>query len=154
MDFKELLRIIVEDRDVGSAILILAAVAVGILVWLISRRIYGGKISGMRVTIRDQEATIQDQQATIRGQEATIETLEEPIKLSKDMLWSVEIARVALERTVDELTQNVGRLMTDDAPSKEAIKQATGATRIALAQLRNAGMNVLEAFYEVPGSAS
>ncbi len=154
MDFKELLQIIVEDRDVSYAILIFAALAVGILVWLISRRVYRGDISGLRVTILDQEATIHGQQATIRGQEATIETLEEPIKLSKDMLWSVEFARVALEKNVDELTQNVERLMTGDGPSKEALKQATAATRIALAQLRNAGMNVLEVFYEVPGPAS
>ncbi|MCZ6494818.1 MAG: hypothetical protein O6924_01425, partial [Alphaproteobacteria bacterium] len=92
--------------------------------------------------------------ATILGQEATIETLEEPIKLSKDMLWSVEFTRVALERTVDELTQNVERFITDDPPSKKTIRQATAATRIALADLENAGMECLEAFLGDPGSAS
>ncbi len=147
MDFKELLQIIVEDCDVSYAILIFAAMAVGILVWLISTRVYQGEISGLRVMVRDQEATI-------RGQEATIETLDEPIKLSKDMLWSVEFARVALERTVDELTQNVERFITDDPSSKETIRQATAATRIALADLKNAEMKCLEAFLADPGSAS
>ena len=154
MDFKELLQIIVKDCDVSYATLISAAMVVGILVWLISTRVYRGEISGLRVTIRDQEATIQGQQATMRGQEVTIETLDEPIKLSKDMLWAVEFARVALEKTVDELTQNVERFITDDPPSKETIKQATAATRIASADLKNAGMECLEAFFGDPGSAS
>ncbi len=154
MDFKELLQIIVGDCEVSYAILIFAAMAVGILVWLISTRVYQGEISGLRVTIRDQEATIQGQQATMRGQEATIETLDEPIKLSKDMLWAVEFARVKLERTVDELMQNVRRFITDDPPSKETIRQATFATRIASARLKNAGMECLEAFLGDPGSAS
>ncbi len=154
MDFKELLQIIVKDCDVSFAILIFAAMAVGILVWLISTRVYQGEISGLREMIRDQEATIQGQQGTIRGQEATIETLDEPIKLSKDMLLAVEFARVALERTVDELTQKVRRFITDDPPSKETIRQATAATRIALADLKNAEMKCLEAFLADPGSAS
>ena len=152
MDFKELLQIIVEDCEVSYAILIFAAIAVGILVWLISTRVYQGETSGLRVTIRDQEATIQGQQATMRGQEVTIKTYEEPIKLSKDMLWAVEFSRVALERTVDELTQNVEHFITDDPPPKETIKQATAATRIALADLKNAGMTCLEVF--LPGSVS
>ena len=147
MDFKELLQIIVEDCDVSYAILIFAAMAVGILVWLISTRVYQGEINGLRVTIREQEVTIQGQQATIRGQEATIETLEVPIKLSKDMLWSVEFARVALERTVDQLTQNVERFITDDPPSKEALKQATAATRMSLPHRGNAGSSDVEAVY-------
>ena len=86
-----------EDCDVSYATLIFAAMAAGILVWLISTRVYRGEISGLRVTIRNQEATIQGQRVIIRGQEATIETLDEPITLSKDMLWSVEFARVALD---------------------------------------------------------
>ena len=154
MDFKELLQIIVEDCEVSYAILIFATMAVGIFVWLISTRVYQGKISGLMVTIRDQEATIQGQQATMRGQEATIKTLEEPIKLSKDMLWAVEYARVKLERTVDELMQKVRRFITDDPSSKETIRQATAATRIALADLKNAEMKCLEAFLADPGSAS
>ena len=72
----------------------------------------------------------------MRGQEATITTLDEPIKLSKDLLWAVEFARVALERTVDELTQKVRRFITDDPPSKETIRQAIFATRIASAHLK------------------
>ncbi len=154
MDFKELLQIIVKDCDVSYAISIFAAMAVGILVWLISTRVYQGEISGLRVMIRDQEATIQGQQGTIRGQEATIETLDEPIKLSKEMLWSVEFARVALERAVDELTRHVRRFNTDDPPSKKTIKQAIAATRNASAHLKNAGMKCLEAFLADPGSAS
>ena len=154
MDFKELLQIIVEDCDVSYAILIFAAMAVGILVWLISTRVYQGEISGLRVTIRDQEATIQGHQATMRGQEVTIKTYEEPIKLSKDMLWAVEYARVRLERTVDELTQNVERFITDDLPSKETLKKATAATLIAMEDLKNAGMTCLEVFLPGSGSAS
>jgi hypothetical protein len=127
--------------------------AVGVLVWFISTREYAGEISGLRVTIRDQEATIQGQKATLRGQGATIETFVEPIKLSKDMLWSVEFARAALERTVDELTQNVERFNLDDPLSKKTIRQATAATRIASAKLKTAGMNCLEAFHADPGSA-
>ena len=147
MGFKELLQIIVKDCDVSYAILIFAAMAVGILVWLISTRVYREEISGLRVTIRDQEATIQ-------GQQANITTLDEPIKLSKDLLWAVEFARVALERTVDELTQKVRRFITDDPPSKETIRQAIFATRIASAHLKNAGMKCLEAFLAEPGSDS
>ena len=152
MDFKELLQIIVEDCEVSYAILIFAAMAVGILVWLISTRVYKGEISGLRVTVQDQEATIQGQLATIRGQEATIKSYQEPIRLSKDMLWAVEFARVRLERTVDELTQNVERFITDDPPSKETIIKATAATRIASADLKEAGMTCLEVF--LPGSDS
>ena len=147
MGFKELLQIIVKDCDVSYAILIFAAMAVGILVWLITTWVYRGEISGLRVTIRDQEATIQ-------GQQANITTLDEPIKLSKDLLWAVEFARVALERTVDELTQKVRRFITDDPPSKETIRQAIFATRIASAHLKNAGMKCLEAFLAEPGSDS
>jgi len=154
MDFKELLQIIIEDCDVSYATLVFAVMVVGILLWLISTRVYQREISGLRVTIRDQEATIQGQQATMRGQEATIETLDEPIMLSKDMLWAVEFARVALERTVDQLTQKVRRFITDDPPSKETIRQAIFATRIASAHLKNAGMKCLEAFLGEPGSAS
>ena len=112
MDFKELLQIIVEDCDVRHSILIFAAMAVGILVWLISTWVYRGKISGLWENTRDQETTIQGQRATIRGQEATIKTLDEPIKLSKDTLWSVEISRVALEKAVEELTRDVERFIT------------------------------------------
>ena len=154
MDYIEILQILVEHRDVSYATSIFAAIAVGILVWLISKRVYRREIRGLRVTIRDQEATIQSQQTTFLGQEATIETLEEPIEISKDMLWSVEIARVALEKTIDELTQIVERFITDDPASKETVKQATAATRIALADLKNAGMRCLEAFLVDPGSAS
>jgi len=154
MEFKELLQIFFEDCDVSYATLISAAMVVGILVWLICTRVYQGEINGLRVTIRDQEATKQGQQATMRGQEATIETLDEPIKLSKDMLWAVEFARVRLERTVDELTQNIERFITDDPLSKETIKKVTAATRIALADLKNAGMECLAAFLGDPGSAS
>ena len=68
MDFKELLQIIVEDCDVRHSILIFAAMAVGILVWLITTWVYRGEISGLRATIRDQKATIQGQQAIMRGQ--------------------------------------------------------------------------------------
>ena len=140
MDFNELLQIIAKDRDVSYATLIFASMAVGILVWFVSRRVYGREISSLGVTIRDQEALIQGQQAAFRGQEATIKTLVKPIKLSKDMLWSVEIARVALERTVDELTQNVERFNTDDPASIRTIKQATADMRIASAKLKSAGM--------------
>ena len=154
MGFKELLQMIVKDCDVSYAILIFTAMAVGILVWLITTWVYRGEISGLRVTIRDQEATIQGQQATMRGQEATITTLDEPIKLSKDMLWAVEFARVALERTVDELTQKVRRFITDDPPSKETIRQTIFATRIASAHLKNAGMKCLETFLAEPSSDS
>ena len=154
MDFKELLQIIVEDCDVRHSILIFAAMAVGILVWLISTWVYRGKIGSLREKIRDQETTIQGQRATIRGQEATIKTLDEPIDLSKDTLWSVEISRVALEKAVEELTRNVERFITDDPASKETIKQATAATRNALADLKNAGMRCLEAFLADPDSAS
>ena len=98
MDYKEIFQILVEHRDVSYATSIFAAMAVGILVWLISTRVYRRENRGLRVTIRDQEATIQSQQAIFLGQEATIETLEEPIELSKDMLWSLEISRVALEK--------------------------------------------------------
>ena len=154
MGLIELLQIIVKDCDVSYAILIFAAMAVGILVWLITTWVYRGEISGLRVTIRDQEATIQGQQATMRGQEATITTLDEPIKLSKDLLWAVEFARVALERTVDELTQKVRCFVTDDPPSKETIRQAIFATRIASAHLKNAGMKCLETFLAEPGSDS
>ena len=154
MDFKELLQIIVEDCDVRHSILIFAAMAAGILVWLISTWAYRGKISGLMEKIRDQETTIQGQRATIRGQEATIKTLDEPIDLSKDTLWSVEISRVALEKVVEELTRNVELFITGDPTSQETIKQATAATRIALTNLKNAGMTALEVFYADPDSAS
>ena len=154
MDYKEIFQILVEHRDVSYATSIFAAMAVGILVWLISTRVYRRENRGLRVTIRDQEATIQSQQAIFLGQEATIETLEEPIELSKDMLWSVEIARVALEKTIDQLTQSVERIISDDPASKEAVEQATASTRTALADLKNAGMRCLEAFLADPDSAS
>ena len=77
-----------------------------------------------------------------------------PIELSKDMLWSVEIARVALEKTIDQLTQSVERIISDDPASKEAVEQATASTRTALADLKNAGMRCLEAFLADPDSAS
>jgi len=128
--------------------------AVGLLVWLISTQVYQREISGLGGVIRDQEATIRGQQATIRGQEATIKTLDEPIKLSKDMLWSVEFTRGALERTVDELTPNVRRLISDDPSSNETIRQATFATRMASSDLKNAGMKCLEAFFADPCPAS
>ena len=40
MDYKEIFQILVEHRDVSYATSIFAAMAVGILVWLISTRVY------------------------------------------------------------------------------------------------------------------
>ncbi len=157
MDFKEFLQFAATSGDLSYAALVLVMAASALVAWGMADRSHRRRALDLMATVERLEATVEKQAAKIRGQEATIrsqiaaiEELEQPIGLSKETLWAVEYARLSLEKSVEDLTRQVSRIYSKKPPPKESVEQASSSATAALAELKNAGMNVLEVFYGDP----